>query len=128
MCLRIVEKRYKPKECKRRFGWKEFRIKNDQEELISRFTDWGKGVLPIGRFLYEKNYRIYKDVSKIVSKNEEEYNVGWHIGLKKPDVNQMKQDSRVVIKRVEFKNAHTLGIDDSYGTQTIVAKYMKILD
>ncbi len=134
MCLDKITKVYKPSlfnlfipkfAYKSGVGWKEFR-KNRDGSLISRFADWGRGVLDVNKFLDEWNYRadFIKNQSKIDGFHKN-YDFGWHICLELPTGYDAFDD---VIRRVEYKYGHTEGIDATYKAPTIVAKYIKILE
>lgn len=131
MCLNRITKRYKPSlfnlwipelAYKSGSGWKEFR-RDENGNLISRFNNWGKGILPEGKFVNEKDYR--KSLSLRIEGTQENYDFGWHICTSPPE--RIIPRYNIEMRRVEYEYGHTVGIDRRYRTSTIVAKYMKII-
>ncbi len=132
MCLDKITKVYRPSlfnlwipkfAYKSGVGWKYF-----YEEIynLSSIYKGNNETLDMGKFLDEDNYRstIYTNSKEIEVTVMKKYNFGWHILLEKPS----KWYPSIVVKKVEYKLGHTLGIDETYKAPTIVAKYMKILE
>lgn len=138
MCLHSISDE-KPKS--NGTGWKVFRI--EEGELVGPFTFSSGKPRKIGVFLEAVDDPNFSSFSLFNGKR----NIGWHIfttreaaeflieGLHERDDETSSPHRELVIREVEYKEAHTIGYGDGLSypekhldSEVIVAKYMKILE
>ena len=115
MCLARVTTR-NPKKTEG-IGYKVFRVKLNEDIL---HLHWHRGLKPrvIGRW-YTSSKGTFNPKSQ---RGVPTYPLGFHIYLDKPK----GCDSFFKIYKVQYKEAHTLGVDG--GRRTVIAHKMKILE
>lgn len=132
MCLNKITKVYKPSlfnlwiprfAYKSGVGWKYLHVR--ENDSLSTSHQGNDATLIKNEFLDEKNYRhITHRNDEIIIMLNIAYSFGWHILLERPNPGPHHV---FTLRKVEYKEGHTIGTDQNYKGTTIVARYMKIL-
>ena len=122
MCLEVTNDSFeKLKSFKQRYGWKEFFITDGISKDVffkyHAFRDSHK--VPRSKWLITKTKENSKSTSDIKTGKLVQYQLGFHIFLKRPD---FEQDDNFVIKKVRWKSPIVTG--EQFELPVVVAKQL----